>query len=277
MKVISYSLFGYNKERQADCFDFNSYLRGFMINLRMNRLIFPEWETRIHTDQSTYDAFKLLLNNLPIKVVICEPAPLCLGMLWRMKPLFDETVELVLCRDLDSPATYKEAQCVKYWMNRDKAAHAITDSVSHNLPMLGGMIGFKRANFKDYTGFSSWEQMVEGKGIDYSRKGSDQDFLNKYIYPCFAKHGTDSITQHYLLGMPNTFLSDYQNEVPNLELNIPFTMKESNDTCGHIGAAGYYTTTMHKFLHKYRDRFEDIRKAEEPFKDLFYWLNDNSF
>ena len=277
MKVISYSLFGFNKERQDNCFDFNSYLRGLMINIRMNRLIFPDFQTWVYLDKSTYDGFKNLFDKLPIRFFICDEAPLCLAMLWRMKPCFDSSVEVVLCRDTDSPATYKEAQLVKYWMNKDKVAHAITDSVSHSLPMLGGMIGFKPKHFKDYTALDRWEALVESRGIDYSKKGSDQDLLNSHVYPCFAKHGSDSITQHYLLGMPNTFLSDYHNEVPNMDLDISFEMKESNDTCGHIGAAGYYTTAMHKFLYKHRDRFEDIRNAEKEYSDIFYWLKDNSF
>lgn len=283
MKIISYSLFGYGKERQASSFDFPSYLRGLLINIRCSRLIYPDWKIVLHLDQSTYDGFKDLFDKLPIIIEICEDAPLTKAMLWRLKPLFaiderqNKIYSHVLCRDLDSPPTYREAQAVTYWMNRDKAAHAITDSVSHNLPMLGGMIGFQPKYFTMLTGYDSWDKMFDGLSINFARKGADQDFLNKFIYPKFAQQGKESITQHYVLGMPNTFLNDCHNHIQDLELNIPYSMKESNETCGHIGSAGAYMTSLTNFLFKHRHQFEDIREIENDFSDIFYWIKDNSF
>jgi len=163
MKCISYALFGYNKEQQANCFSFDSYLRGLCINLRMNRLLYPDWEIVLNLDQSTYDGFKDLFDRLPISVRIHEPAPLCKAMLWRMKPIFEMEnghwkYSHVLCRDLDSPATYREVQAVNYWMMRDKALHAITDSVSHDIPLMGGMIGVIPKYFT-HSG-NTWEAML---------------------------------------------------------------------------------------------------------------------
>lgn len=280
MKAISYSLFGYNKARQENCFDFNSYLRGLMINVRMNRLLFPGWKIVLQTDKSTYTAFKDLFDNIGISVRVNEDAPLCKAMLWRLKTVFEKDGDEwkythVLCRDLDSPATYREAQAVKYWMNRDKAMHAITDSVSHNLPLLGGMIGIRPCYFTERVA-QSWEEMLEiGAKIDYEKKGSDQTFLNNYIYPLFARSGSDSITQHYVLGHGNTFLSDYHNHIHDLEIDpVPFKMKESNNVCGHIGSAGYYETAMFQFLKPYWNDFSDLLKAEKNYPNIFYWVND---
>src|SRR5687768_15698714 len=155
MKCISYSLFGYNQQHPS-CFSFDSYLRGFMLNLRMNRLIYPDWNIVLHLDEGTYRGHVGLFDSLTkagiCEVVICEPSPLCKAMLWRMKPVFEMhegqwKYSHVLCRDLDSPSTYREAQAVKYWMNKDKAMHAITDSVSHTIPLMGGMIGMIPAYF----------------------------------------------------------------------------------------------------------------------------------
>lgn len=282
MKAISYALFGYNKQRQDNCFDFNSYLRGLMISVRMNRLIYPDWVMVLQTDQPTYDAFKDLFDNIGIQVRINEEAPLCLSMLWRMKTIFEKDgnkwrYSHVLMRDLDSPCTYREAQAVKYWINRDKAMHAITDSVSHNLPLLGGMIGVIPEYFTCRVG-NSWNDMLAiGKKIDYSVKGSDQTFLNANIYPLFAKAGEDSITQHYVKGHPNTFLSDYHSEIPKLEIDIPYQYEESNTVCGHIGAAGWYETAMFKFLRKHKAKFEDLLKVEDKYPNIFYWTKDNTF
>ena len=84
MKVISYSLFGYGKERAINCFDFNSYLRGLMVNVRLQRLLFPDWVIFLHVDRLTYLAFKALFDGLDIYIEICEDAPLTKAMLWRM-------------------------------------------------------------------------------------------------------------------------------------------------------------------------------------------------
>lgn len=295
MKAIVYSLFGYGKERQANCFDFNSYIRGLMINIRMNRLLFPEWNVVLETDSTTYEAFKYLFDNIGITVNVNKPDPLCLAMLWRLKPVFEQEPNQdwkythILCRDLDSPPTWRDAQAVEYWIKRDKALHAITDSVSHNLPLLGGMIGVRPAYFTERVG-QSWEDMISiGREIDFNRKGSDQTFLNKYIYPAFAKPGSDSITQHYFNGMGNTFLGDFRtctcpptaghepHCINNVELNLPFEYSESNSVAGHIGAAGAYTGALFKFLHRYKDQFKDLIEVEEEYPTIFYWVQDKTF
>ena len=69
-------------------------------------------------------------------------------MLWRLLPIFEYNVERIICRDTDSPLTYREAQMVKEWENSPKVVHAITDSVSHNIPLMGGMIGLTK-HFRD--------------------------------------------------------------------------------------------------------------------------------
>lgn len=280
MKAISYSLFGYNKARQDNCFDFNSYLRGLMISLRMNRLIMPEWVTVLNTDKSTYNAFKELFDNCGIEVLIHDDAPLCKAMLWRLKPVYEMhngkyKYTHVLCRDLDSPITWREAKCVQYWLNKGTAIHAITDSISHNIPMLGGMIGINTSLFSLRMP-GNWDELLRmDQTIDYQIKGSDQTFLNNCVYPMWAGHGTDSITQHYLKGMPNTFLSDYQTEVPEyIELGLNADLIESNAVCGHIGAAGWYETAMFKFLRKHWDKFEDLIELEKKYSNIFYWVNE---
>ena len=278
MKAISYALFGYNKARQENCFDFNSYLRGLMISIRMNRIVYPEWTNVLNTDQETYDAFKDLFDGIyDLEVYINQPEPLCKAMLWRLKPIYvmngdKPKFSHVICRDLDSPTTKREAQCVQFWLNKGAAIHAITDSVSHNIPLMGGMIG---VNTKLWTLRlpSNYDELIRmGVGIDYNRKGADQTFLNQVVYPLWASKGSESITQHYLLGMANTFLNDYHNEVPTyLDLPIP---EESNDVCGHVGASGWYETAMFKFLRKSWNDNEDLLTLEANYPNIFYWVNE---
>lgn len=286
-KIISYSLFGYGKERQENCFDFNSYLRGLMVNMRLRKLLFPEWTIRLHMDESTYIGFEAFFSELQfgsgLEIVICEDAALTKAMLWRMMPLYDADVSHVLCRDLDSPLTYRDAQAVAQWIDSGKAAHAITDSVSHNLPMLGGMVGFLKDNFAQRTGKGNWSELVSQMS-GYERKGADQDLLNRFVYPKFADGGNSSIMQHYFLGMANTFLNGYRRcdchsvsghkEGCHLDysLTLPTEYKDSNAICGHIGAGGYYEGETLRFLGRYVDKFEAIRLAEKPYNpSIFNW------
>lgn len=288
--AISYALFF--KENQA--FDFPSYLRGFMLNLRFRALIYPGWKVILNTDTQTFEKYGEFFEKLPIEVQVNEPAPLTKAMLWRMKPIFDYThpgwnYTHVLCRDVDSPLTYKERQAVEYWIRKDTAAHAITDSVSHDVPMMGGMIGFRPAYFADKMGCRTWDELMAlGDILDYSTKGADQTFLTKYVYPKMATHGSDSIVQHYFQGMPNTFLPNFNTcncsplaphvlRCPNdIEIDLPIEMKESQSCCGHIGASGWYETATNRFLRKYHDRFLHLAEAEEMYPDIFHWLKDGS-
>lgn len=298
--VITYALFGFGKEKHPDCFDAKSYIRGMMHCIRMNMLLYPTWTTRIETDTDTFNAFQNLfwaLDKLDkVQIRRNEPAPLTKAMLWRLKPIFELNADQtkvfthVLCRDLDSPATYREVQAVQYWINKEKAAHAITDSVSHTIPMLGGMVGFIPDWFTMRVGVSNWNDLFNGCGIDFNRKGADQDFLNQFIYPKFAQPGSDSITQHYFNGMPNTFLSDYKTclcpptaghvrNCPNDTdlLNYDAKLKESNTIAGHIGASGSYQTALTKFLMQYKDKFTDLHEIEKEYPDLFYWVKDGTY
>lgn len=289
MKIISYSLFGYERERAENCFDFNSYLRGLMLCLRFNRLIYPDWQTVLETDRATYEGFRDIFKPLEdsgalIVEVNDNGAKLCEAMLWRLKPIYWADVTHVLCRDLDSLATYRERQAVQYWEDiKTKVVHAITDSVSHDLPLLGGMIGLQAVYFKQRMGTTSYEELIRKNTFDLSNKGSDQSFLNQVVYPMFASKGTESITQHYFNGHGNTFLSDFHScDCPppsghadncpnNYKIKLSDDLKESNSVCGHIGASGWYETATFKFLRPYKEKFIDLMEIEKQYPNIFYW------
>lgn len=272
MKAIVYSLFRGN---DPNSFSFNSYLQGFMVALRTDILLYPDWTIVLETDYPTAAEFGAFFAKLPIVVEVNEPAALCKAMLWRMKPVFNRAYSHVICRDTDSPATWRERQCVEYWVRSEKAAHAITDSISHTIPLMGGMIGFRPGAFHDYTGMERWEQLFEGVSYDWNVKGTDQTLLNNKVYPFFAQPGRDSITQHYIKGMPNTFLSDWHNEVP--DMGVANEYKESDEICGHCGSSGYYNHITFRFLQKHKHKFTQLLEAEKMYPNIFYWTADGTF
>jgi hypothetical protein len=196
-------------------------------------------------------------------------------MLWRLKPIFfnegDQWVySHVLCRDVDSVGTYREAQAVAQWIEEDKTIHCITDSISHNVPMMGGMIGIRPRYFTDRIAQKFFSMMDVEHGLDFKRKGTDQDFMNRWIYPKCA----DSSTEHFVLGMVKNLAegNGRHYSIPDIDIECPREYQEPlNAMAGHIGCAGAYTTPLEKFLRDidpYRDEYSEF---EKKFPTLFYW------
>lgn len=293
MKALSYSLFGYDRNREANSFDFQSYLRGFHINIRFNRILYPGWITVLNIDHATYNSPYKPIFDWHVAKGHCvltfhdNNVPLCAAMLWRVSTVFDYDhpqwrYTHVICRDLDSIATYREAQMVQEWINEDKAIHCITDSVSHTIPMMGGMVGFRPGYVNDLLKLSSnpsWvfgELMKLGKDIDFKRKGSDQDFLNRVIYPKCAHHATE----HFILGMRHDVLENngrHYSIKPEIKPEgVSDEMRdklEDKKLAGHVGAAGFYETPTMYFLYHHDPFKEEYKELEEmrEFDKIFYW------
>lgn len=292
MKAISYSLFGYNKAREQNSFDFHSYLRGFHINIRFNRILYPNWITVLNLDESTYNSpYKAIFDWHQEKgycrLSLRDEAPLCKAMLWRLATVFDYDhpnwrYTHVICRDLDSIATYREAQMVTEWVKEDKAIHCITDSVSHTIPMMGGMVGFRPGYVNDLLQITNkpdqaWDRLSKlAPDIDFKRKGTDQDFLNRIIYPKCAHHATE----HFILGMRHDVLegngrhySIYPNIQPEgVSLDMMDKLEEKL-LCGHVGSAGFYESPTMSFLYHHDPYKEDYKELEEMkgFEQIFYY------
>lgn len=278
MNAISYSLFGYS---QDDKTGFKSYLRGLHLNIRIAELLYPGWHIHLTIDQQTntspyHEYFWKLEERGNLWLKTKDTRPLCEMMLWRLLPLFDMTgdkltFDRVLCRDTDSLLSYRERQAVCYWECGPKMAHAITDSISHTITLMGGMIGFKSGNFRDRMGAQSFDKLMAlSQGIDYTRKGADQDFLNRYVLPKVA----DSITEHFVLGHPQTFRGDCHNFIHDIdlkEIGVGDELKETNGYGFHIGAAGFQTDNVVKFLQQYGKDNQWWDEQEKQFKDVFYW------
>lgn len=282
MKCISYSLFGYKQKPTQNSFEFVTYLRGFYTGVRVNRVIYPNWEIVLNIDGNSYNSpyrsvFDWLQNKGLININICpDGEALCKAMLWRLKPVFamqDNKWKYthVLCRDTDSAPTYRERQMVEEWIAEDKTIHCITDSVSHNIEMMGGMIGIRGAHISSKMGVHSWDQLIKlNPGIDFNRKGSDQDFLNKVIYSkCY-----DSSTEHFILGMKHNIPEGggRHYRVPDITLgDVPIEQKATNDLAGHVGASGCYEPVMIRWL-KTQDPYEaEYAEIEKQFPQLFFW------
>lgn len=276
MKAISYSIFS---SGHKDSFPFRTYLRGLHINIRLNKLLYPDWVNVIETTTSTYNDFKPFFDFHTSKGAVIEfnePSPLCEAMLWRLKPVFHTNkyqtwkYDHVICRDTDAIPTYREAQAVAKWIEEDTCIHSITDSASHTIPLMGGMIGIRPRYFSERMQSNSWVELMSNARYDFNRKGSDQDFLNDYCWPRVSRYESSSFTAHWIKGLTGSNSNRQYNYIQDLDIGIPQALKEINHACGHIGSAGYYDVTLLNFLknHDSNSVFEDI---EKQYPEIFYW------
>jgi hypothetical protein len=264
--AISYSLF----DADSDNLDLRTYVRYFHLAVRMNQLIYPGWDNLLYVDESTYNKYHAYFNKIEKYVSIdiiggkYEP---CEAMLWRIAPFFDHNYTHVLSRDVDSITTYRERQMVEVWIDHDKTMHAITDHSSHNTPLLGGMIGARPKYWTMYT-TNSYDEFMTANPFDFSYKGSDQEFLFEKVY----KKVTSTITEHFMVGMPQSWNGDCHNNVPDIPV-LPLDLKESNHLTGYIGQSGYSVEHVLKFLNKYQDRADKaiFEKIEREYPKIFYW------
>lgn len=278
--AISYSLFGYNQQHE-NCYDFRAYLRGLHLNIRIAELLYPGWKVVVMTDQSVISSgywqyLCKLCTSGRIDMYTLSDNELCRMMLYRLYPLFiidgdHMKYDRVICRDTDSLLSYRERQAVCYWERSPKMAHAITDSISHTITLMGGMIGFQSGPFRERMSAQSFDAMMcTAKGIDFTKKGADQDFLNRYVLPKVA----DSITEHFVLGHPQTFRGDCHNFIHDIdlkEIGVPDELKETNGYGFHIGAAGFQTDAVVKFLEKHGKDNEYWEGVEKQYPSIFYW------
>lgn len=275
-QAISFSLFGYGDTKHPDCFQFQSYLVGLSHNIKMRDLLFPDWTIYLVVDDQTYEGeykgyFDYLNQKDNFHVEVTNKEALCMMMIKRVMPIFDERFDRVICRDTDSLLSYKERQAVQYWISTGRVAHAITDSVSHNITFLGGMCGFQSKELRDMMNLKSFGELKNlGNRIDWARKGADQEFLNKVVLPVVHT----SIVEHYLDGMPQSFRGECYRHVQDMPLpDVPIELKESNYLIEHIGQSGVIVAPVLKFFDKYQSREQKAYydEIENEFKDVFYW------
>lgn len=250
-KVISYSIF------RAPCekFEFMAYLRGIYFNVRMNKLIYPEWQTVVNIEQSVFDQYTSFFEFLSIGIVVHQQEPLCKSMLWRMFPIYMPHIDVthILCRDADALTSYREAQAVKFWLLSGKDAHVIHDNPAHG-GLMGGLVGFKTQAIK--KAFSSFDVLTDN--WDLSKRGSDQNLLNKRILPLIK----DSL--YTSEGMKRT---DETNGA--LLPEVDKRLWESNLCSAFIGSAGVNELETLRFFKRFDKT--DYSEFEKEHSDICYW------
>ena len=166
--IVAYSLWG----------DHPMYWKGALRNIELVNKYFPGWICRFYIDK---DSKKELINTIigdNVEVILVDSKDSFHGMFWRFWAAEDPQVDIFLSRDCDSRISEREVSAINEWLESDKDFHIMRDHPYHTVPILGGMWGCRRGIMRKIgliKMIESWNQ--------FSRKGIDQDFLGRCVYP----------------------------------------------------------------------------------------------
>jgi hypothetical protein len=107
-------------------------------------------------------------------------------MFWRFWASEDTDVDIFLSRDCDSRFSDREISAIKEWLESDKDFHIMRDHPYHTVQILGGMWGCRNGLMRKIglvKMIESWNQ--------FQRKGVDQDFLGRCVYPLVVNNAME--------------------------------------------------------------------------------------
>lgn len=271
-RVISFSLFGdvfgCDGMRKTPVWIWQflpSLIRGYIS-------LFPGWELWFYHDENIYsNYYGSVLRNLQnqglIRLIYVPEEPLfCKAMLWRMKPLWESDVEYFLCRDVDHTPTGRERKMVEIFVNSGAQLHCINDNPSHNIPMLGGMVGFKAQEVYQTLGFKNFDEFISSSGFSKDKwltHGSDQICLNTSIWPLLKQNSC-----LHRLGWkekePSSPLCYFDISPVQVKDVSELLLEKTNTFCNFIGTSSPKRDEYIKFLDDVgpQDKIKLVKEAE---------------
>lgn len=254
-KVISIALFG-----EGD--NYAQYLPAFV---RAHLNLFPldeGWNLRVHYDDvvaaNRWGAYlERLAHEGLVELAPMGPAILTKAMLWRMTPVFDVASDYVFCRDLDAPPMPRDRACCDAFIFSGAVVHTIHDNQQH-VGIMGGLCGFKAADFRATTGIRSLDslyQCAQQTVEQWGKHGTDQMVLNRLL----LRLGGPTLLEHRFNGwfggpgvQPARAAGVYACEAwstptPNEGVHwfetavgrVGFAATDADRLANHLGAAGY--------------------------------------
>jgi hypothetical protein len=163
------------------------FVNQLPLAIRAFHACYPGWEMWIHHDERVrelpyFKALERMRDAGILKLIpMGESKSLCSSMLWRMAPLWNEEVDIVACRDIDSVPMHRDFKMLDAFENSSGTIHAIHDSESHSGPLMGGMIAVKGKPFRALPDSAKNFEM-----FPLGRQGDDQRALNAMLYPAMA-------------------------------------------------------------------------------------------
>jgi hypothetical protein len=166
--VVAYSLWG----------DHPMYWTGALRNIELVNKLYPGFISRFYIDKNSRQDLIDSIKGENVEVVLVDSKDSFHGMFWRFWASESPEVDIFLSRDCDSRISEREVAAVQEWLTSEKDFHIMRDHPYHTVPILGGMWGCRNGIMKKINltkMIESWNQ--------YQRKGIDQDFLGRCVYP----------------------------------------------------------------------------------------------
>ena len=106
-KIISFALWG----------DDSRYTHGALKNIDLAKEVYPGWTCRFHVGDTTpKDIMDKISSHDNCELVrrteVCDWT----GMFWRFEDASDPSIDIMICRDVDSRLTRREAAAVNQWL-----------------------------------------------------------------------------------------------------------------------------------------------------------------
>jgi len=175
VNLISYVLFGRGNPRYRDCVP---------IILAGNAGLYPDFITRIHVAAGLEDdpAVRLTLESaargVRAEVVVVPRTHSGLeATCWRVMPLWDPDVDVVLCREIDSIPCGYEVGPVRAFMESGLAIHALRAHKNHCFRLMAGLVGFRRKSLLSHPIPANFDAYMDAGALGGWHRGCDQRLL----------------------------------------------------------------------------------------------------
>jgi len=185
-KIISYVLFGNHSRYWSNL----SYL------LLVNSAVYSDFISRFYVHIDCKDnPFLVMLKEAEAKtdkveIIIFDDVSEGMKLTaWRLKPLWEDDIEIMLCRDTDYHINKFERKSVEFFMIHQKCiVQGIRGYHLHTIPYLTGLCAYKVPEVKKYIKkiFSSFGDLIiwSNKNIELCKNwdwGCDQALLGVFL------------------------------------------------------------------------------------------------
>lgn len=255
-RVIGYSLFADSRYKTENYTDSIPYV------VAACRALFPKWEVWIYHDACVQEArswaFLEKMQELDeIKLIpMGDSISLGYSKLWRFKPLWEEGVEYLLCRDVDSIETYRNRRAVEQFIADGAGIHVLSDCETHKgISIMAGMCGLKVSCFLDRLSKPTWESFVLRYSPDrMNGYPADEELLSKEVWPVMQ----DIACEHRLSGYGErpkmcgvSWYTDLLSAPEVLSLDAKLRGGAADELTPYIGAACYHKDLAAKLYRAY--------------------------
>lgn len=174
--IVAYSLWGDNP----------MYWVGALRNIELINKFYPGFIARFYIDKNSKQDLIDTIKGDNVEIILVDSKDSFHGMFWRFWAVEDPEVDIFLSRDCDSRISERESTAVQEWLRSNKDFHIMRDHPYHTVPILGGMWGCRNGILRE-VGIS---KLIE-RWDKFDKKGDDQDFLGRVIYPYIKNHAME--------------------------------------------------------------------------------------